>query len=395
MPFCASISSASINLLSQDCTTQDLSNTSWAWAKLRLLDNPLWQSIAAASIRTITYFQAQHLANTAWAVAQRKICNHPLRDSIASSALPRIRLFETRHIANTSWSLSPLPFADGPFIHALASASIPLSSHFEPCELANSAWSYAELGCRDEPLWASLSSSARPRWHLLDLQGVAALVDAGIPGLSLPMREVLDTAVRRLVAAAPNEAADWLVVGRLFLFSFGVDNLGSYGTMQLLRAWHIDSIMLSHAEGEEACHFMGKALTAHARAAQSLGSARTDSTEWASLELSVGQDEPDSWVAFSGSGRLDTLSRPPLRAFPLALNPAVDRSACAEFQLLARAASRLDGSSCGYAHLYCSGTPCLSCAAAMRQFQLLFPGVHLTFGSGRRQFVHGALDRRM
>lgn len=326
-------------------------------------------------------------------MAQRKIDHHPLRDSLSSQAIPKIYAFETRHIANTSWSVSLLPIVDCPLLHALASASIPPSSHFEPCELANSAWSFAVLDFRDGPLRASLSSAARPSWHLLDVQGAAALVDAGVPGLPPTIRQALDAAIERVATTLPREAADWQVAGRLLLFNFGFDNLGSYGTLQLLRAWHIDTI--APEEDNRGGLFREKALMAHARAAQTLGSAPADSTEWAFLEFCTGQDEPDmvqefdSWVAFSGTGRLDPSLRSPIRAFPLALNSRVERSACAEFQLLARVSLQLDDSSRGYANLYCSGTPCLSCAAALRQFQLLFPGVRLLFASGRRQF-HGA-----
>uniref|UniRef100_A0A6T1HAH4 Uncharacterized protein n=1 Tax=Alexandrium monilatum TaxID=311494 RepID=A0A6T1HAH4_9DINO len=78
-----------------------------------------------------------------------------------------------------------------------------------------------------------------------------------------------------------------------------------------------------------------------------------------------------------------------LRAVPLPIGAFVDRELCAEFQLLeaacevlargGRGGAPLTGAS-GSLQLVVNGTSCLSCVCAMRQFQILWPGMRLSVG---------------
>merc|ERR1712124_155793 len=93
-------------------------------------------------------------------------------------------------------------------------------------------------------------------------------------------------------------------------------------------------------------------------------------------------------VAVPGSRPFMLMSKV-LRPFQLALNPAVDRSCCAEFQLLDKVATdllllRANGKSPqGAVCLVVMGSPCLSCACVLRQFQIIFQGVDLRVSFGR------------
>ena len=65
---------------------------------------------------------------------------------------------------------------------------------------------------------------------------------------------------------------------------------------------------------------------------------------------------------------------------PLPHSSLVDRSLCAEFQVLARLLDLLglpDASAQGTVHVRVTATPCLSCISVLCQFQRLFPQVHL------------------
>mmetsp|Transcript_70009 Transcript_70009/g.204869 ORF Transcript_70009/g.204869 Transcript_70009/m.204869 type:complete len:237 (+) Transcript_70009:102-812(+) len=80
---------------------------------------------------------------------------------------------------------------------------------------------------------------------------------------------------------------------------------------------------------------------------------------------------------------------PLLQAFRLPLSGHVDRRLCAEFQLLSDLCGILSPGNCrsephpevvGVISLFTTMTPCMSCIAAIRQFQLLFPEVGIGMG---------------
>mmetsp|Transcript_154492 Transcript_154492/g.280699 ORF Transcript_154492/g.280699 Transcript_154492/m.280699 type:complete len:596 (-) Transcript_154492:84-1871(-) len=85
----------------------------------------------------------------------------------------------------------------------------------------------------------------------------------------------------------------------------------------------------------------------------------------------------------------DTARRPWLCAVPLPISKWVDRTLCAEFQLLAEvcdminrtgielSSPELRHSVYGLLQMYLSEPSCVSCVGAMKQFQTLFPGVDM------------------
>lgn len=91
---------------------------------------------------------------------------------------------------------------------------------------------------------------------------------------------------------------------------------------------------------------------------------------------------------YQGTRQID----PVLISTRLPFNHNVDRSLCSEFQLLEGVHQELlacgieEGTSFiivdGSLQLFVTGSPCLSCVGAMRQFQLLFPRVRLTVAIG-------------
>lgn len=85
----------------------------------------------------------------------------------------------------------------------------------------------------------------------------------------------------------------------------------------------------------------------------------------------------------------ETARRPWLCAVPLPISKWVDRTLCAEFQLLAEVCEMMNRSGIemtspelrhsvyGLLSLYLSEPSCVSCVGSMKQFQTLFPGVDL------------------
>lgn len=235
----------------------------------------------------------------------------------------------------------------------------------------------------------------------------------------------MDAATNHFLALLPTTQTGWASAERLLLSGLlRADNLGASGTRRLLDAWGIG---IGRADvgppGEDFCH---RATAAVAAATDHAGFATEPFPSvgsWAFLEYDALPVEPAlglpagalplsgpaaatsvAWVALpedaasAAAGEAWWEQRSPLRAFPLAVNSRVDRSACAEFRLLSRLAAHLLAVAApvavlavgglpalgGEAQLFASRMPCLSCLAAMRQFQLLFPAVTLTFASGSR-----------
>jgi len=71
------ISGEVINKISH-CEAQDLSNTSWAFARLGIVHYKMLASISEDAIKRISFFTAQNLTNTAWAFATLAIFDEPL-----------------------------------------------------------------------------------------------------------------------------------------------------------------------------------------------------------------------------------------------------------------------------------------------------------------------------
>eukprot|EP00427_Karlodinium_veneficum_P067725 CAMPEP_0169320332 /NCGR_PEP_ID=MMETSP1017-20121227/8301_1 /TAXON_ID=342587 /ORGANISM="Karlodinium micrum, Strain CCMP2283" /LENGTH=175 /DNA_ID=CAMNT_0009414743 /DNA_START=377 /DNA_END=901 /DNA_ORIENTATION=- len=170
------------------------------------------------------------------------------------------------------------------------------------------------------------------------------------------------------------------------LAAYGADNLGVVGAWALLESWQVQ-----HADHD----FSRRAHEASAAAAISAAAFNmTSSVPWAFLAFDIGVlGLHGQWLGVSRRSREDMVVDPVaslvppllLRAFPLAINKSVDRSVCAEFQLLSRMAKTLaiakirlemfeevdavSSGSSGNIKLFVSGTPCLSCLGAVLQFR--------------------------
>mmetsp|Transcript_109617 Transcript_109617/g.353740 ORF Transcript_109617/g.353740 Transcript_109617/m.353740 type:complete len:87 (+) Transcript_109617:591-851(+) len=76
-PLMAALSSAAIRS-SAELLPQNLSNTAWAFATCRVVDEPLMDAISAASSSTISQFDIQGLANTLWSFASLLLPHFPI-----------------------------------------------------------------------------------------------------------------------------------------------------------------------------------------------------------------------------------------------------------------------------------------------------------------------------
>jgi len=251
----------------------------------------------------------------------------------------------------------------------------------------------------NNPLRDALSAAAISKINHADPQGVAALLDAGLQNKALT--DFFALTIQWFIRELPSTTVGWWSAESTLFTNVNADTLGMCGTWQLLDEWKI-----YRAEGD----FCSQSWMA--AQATTMNTMQSAMPTWAyidwdvgrelcppnncgvRLSLSVDRSKSEAWWACDS----------PLRAFQLAVNAAVDRAACAEFQLLSHLAKTLlvdtikeaspkhmchpsNGANTmkpqtdirGEVRLFVSTTPCLSCLAAMRQFQLLFPSVSIAF----------------
>jgi len=177
-----------------------------------------------------------------------------------------------------------------------------------------------------------------------------------------------------------------------------VDNLGGVGT-RLLLAWI--------GVEEPPLGFVERTVRRFPqfRSARSPGDHPTQFKIYSYAEYSVAAF-PESLVGslFKENGLRNSGATYPrwLRAVSLPINLFVERELCAEFQLLESLCDVIAGAAGGCSIAACrekvvgtvdiliSSASCVSCVGAVRQFQLLWPAMHVSVGMMCRGRARGA-----
>lgn len=104
-------------------TTQEISNLSWALAKLGSYHFPLLKAISAQSISRIAELNRQELSVTAWSFATLGLRPKPLLSAISAQARARITEFGMLEVSNTAWAYATLGLRVEPLMHAISVAA--------------------------------------------------------------------------------------------------------------------------------------------------------------------------------------------------------------------------------------------------------------------------------
>jgi len=100
--------------------TQNLSNTLWAFATLRIENEELFNALSAKVIARITECSCRDLASSAWAFARIHMPNAELMASISEAVKSNMHEFGTQGLTNTVWSFATLGCHNEPLMHSLA-----------------------------------------------------------------------------------------------------------------------------------------------------------------------------------------------------------------------------------------------------------------------------------
>ena len=149
-----------INSLITHFNSQELANTIWAMATLKVNHSQLISMIANESIQKISQFNCQELVNTIWALATLKV-NHPqLTHLISSKIVNKISQFNPQDLANTIWVLATLKLNDSQLINIISQECIKKISQFSCQNLANTIWALATLKVNHSQLTHLIASES-------------------------------------------------------------------------------------------------------------------------------------------------------------------------------------------------------------------------------------------
>lgn len=351
--------------------------------------------ISSEVIKKIGCCEAQDLSNTSWAYARLAIVHYTMLASISESAIKIIQSFTAQNLTNTAWSFATLAILNEPLLEATSAEVQKKSPEFCAQNFGNTLWAFAICGLPDRPLRDAISKQAIRKLQEYDLQALAWLADFELDChdsvLSLLDREV--EGIWRQLSGFEESGAGLDEAFMKFLRSLRVDNLGAVG----------DRLLLSRMGVREAdAGLEERALQTIAR--HKLEDPREDPHEtkfggptrhkrvfsYAEFRVRAACMGPEpvegAWLQENGA-RGPHSDSSPLRPVPLPINERVERSACSEFLLLAglckawqeagAAGDRARGELTGTLRLYSTGPSCLSCVAALWQFGLCYPRVAL------------------
>lgn len=334
----------------------------------------------------------------AWAVAKVGYGNAPVMDAIADEARRKVHEISPSSLSNIAWAYATLAYLVRPFMASISTKVVRTIQQQDIRDIANLAFAFATLRVLDEHLRTALSAEAINKLHLVLPQSLAFLTEVGLDASAHPtLVRKLEQIVDRVFNVLPKSSDQWRRGPDLSVIQeLHIDHLGSVGTKMLLHRAGIAA---------PASSFVERAVASFPRSAEGhisrfgLRQNALDSSPqqrrifaYAEFELSAaGIDRRGRILREHGFQGLRRWQKGWLRALTLPVNLHVDRSVCAEFQVMNEICDFVsqegladDKESCpevaGHVDLLVCTTPCLSCVCAAMQFQLLFSGLRFRFG---------------
>lgn len=174
-----------------DCTTQELSNSSWACCRLGVRHEGFMKAVCERGFQILTSYTPQDLSNTAMAFAKPNLEARAFLEAMSREAAKKMHLFEAREISNLTWSLTIFrPSIVGPeWIDETL-------GHFEALQEGCEGWELVQLvnACwahrRSLRRWAKLQETFLRRVYQPVLRVLKAVV--GREGCSVDVQESAD-----------------------------------------------------------------------------------------------------------------------------------------------------------------------------------------------------------
>ncbi|CAK9065991.1 unnamed protein product [Durusdinium trenchii] len=341
----------------------------------------------------------EHVAKMVWAAAKVGYGSVALMDRVALQVQVQVAEFRPSSLANIAWSFATLAYLVPSMMAAISSEVLRGIHRQDARDLANLAFAFATL-CQlkeDEPLKEALSEEVLKKLNWIQPQSLAFLTEVGLeasthPFLLQKLNEILDHLVTALATREATSA--WKRRVEAALQELYLDHLGSVGSHLLLSRLQIDApdqdFILRAMQSFPTC--AGRTRGLETQRPQQRRIFAYSEHRLQTTDATGGRDATAGrMLREHGFQGLRRWQKGWLKPLTLPVNHYVDRSVCAEFQVLNEICDLVneealadDMQSCalveGVVQLLVSTAPCLSCISAALQFQLLFPKVHLQFG---------------
>lgn len=161
------------------CNSQELANSTWAFAKADYLDEQLFTHLAAAVRAHLEAndfaFNAQELTNILWAFATASSYDAELFTGLARAVALRMDDFNSQGISNTAWALAKAGHVDAQALREMSRVAQGRLCEFNAQDLANTAWAFAKLGQFDAQLFTALAKAVDG--HFMDNFNAQGLVN--------------------------------------------------------------------------------------------------------------------------------------------------------------------------------------------------------------------------
>ena len=367
--------------------------------------------------------QPRELAGIAWWPAKSATCHQPPAAASPSGSLGSLRSLGARDMATVAWRFARLRWREEPSLAAALEVIPPRlqgGNEPHPMDLANLAWGPSTSLHVNQPAMSSIAGCTRDQTESPDARQPASIAQARtrqtLPGVC-PLSCLMESVVSRLdavpaqqvgsladachiagssCAAHAHEAILQKLAGvtsqlRAPLTPLCCSQTGFHGAMEPLldlaaAASQLGADQLGHVGSGLLLDSLGITVARPRRGFPVLVEiAKPESRKLppvaALCRFSLGKQQKQGSLR-AVSGVSDGLrAQRWLSPLPLSVGGHVDRSLCAEFQVLARTCDAIFEDIpfadrehfLGQVQLFISAPPCLSCIAAMRQFQLLLP----------------------
>ena len=162
--------------LLQACTTHDLANLAWGYAKLMHREPLFWEQLAPVAARMMPACRPQEVANIAWAYGKVRHRSKAVLAAAARQLKQRSKTFTVQHICNITWAHAAVRFRNRQLLRTIAVIA-PLRRHYFTAQgVANMLWSHVRLGRLDEAIFRVFTKQAERHARQFTATGLSCVL---------------------------------------------------------------------------------------------------------------------------------------------------------------------------------------------------------------------------
>mmetsp|Transcript_10748 Transcript_10748/g.16452 ORF Transcript_10748/g.16452 Transcript_10748/m.16452 type:complete len:596 (-) Transcript_10748:67-1854(-) len=155
----------------------EISNTVWAFAKIRFQAPELFDHLANEAIARVDSFNSRDISNMLWSYATLGHYPSPkLFDAAAGAIIEKLDEFNSQDISNTLWSYATVGHSSPELFEAAAEEAIKKINSFKPQAMCNMLWSYATVSHNSPKLFDTVAEEAIMKVHAFKSQEISNML---------------------------------------------------------------------------------------------------------------------------------------------------------------------------------------------------------------------------